>query len=458
MSYERTLKDTFRDLIDNRLADLVYNVAFHCIREHYLGLYLYGYHDTISGPFGVKKHVHKEMHLPVGNPFNGNVTNYQKRFQKRTNTRQDGDGKTVTSYRYYPTFMSGHENTEAYVEFWDFTYKDISDLDILPLETIPDGAPIITEYKLGNDRPKSYADEFEVEDTTEKQTEKTLEQIASTEFQESVKAGTMSTPVSLDTQFEQKFETRNTDRWQTNSNHRELLRGKKPVGPYAQLVATITDKPVILRQPVRIDGQLEARVHVHLDSTIDQSWSSIEDFLNTLRGFGGGGRFGSFYGSKEYPQSGVYEGTTGSQHVEGHIKADGLKWTGPVAEDVIEKNVIPRLPKALIEIKPQGARTINEDKVLREYPFVSKDGTVNRGDPPEGDGLYEKYKAKPGGDGFDLGGGDYTDDDLGGGIDPTDDPDQGVDTTDTDDDTGIDPTDDTDAGMDPTDVQDGDTT
>lgn len=422
MSYQRNLKDAFRDLIDHRLADLAYNVAFHCIREHYIGLWLYGYHDTISGPFGIKKHVHHEMHLPVHNPFNGDCVNYNGRFEKRTNTRPDGDGKPVVSYRYYPHYNDSHKNADAYLEFWDFRYKDIDDLDILPLETIPDGAPIITRYRLGNDRPKSYADEFEVEDTTEHQQERTLEEIASTEFQESIKLGTMSSPANIDTQFEQKFERRNTSRWQTNSNHRELLRGKKPVGPYGQLVATITDQPVILRQPVRIDGQLEARVRIRLDSSVDQEWESIEDFLNTLRGFGGGGRFGSFYGSREYPQSGVYEGTTGAAHVEGHIKADGLKWTGPVAEDVIAKHVIPYLPKALIEIKPQGARTINEDKVLREYPFVSKDGTVNRGDPPAGDGLYEKYKAQPsGGDGFD------------GGFD--------TDPTDTDDDMGIDPTD-----------------
>ena len=380
MAYERTLKDAFRDMLNRRLIDLVYNIGFHCLRDvTQANMPLYEKRFHRKGPFGTKSGFNQNVHA-----YNTwHWVNFGAGFGYTTGTQ---DGKI--SYFYRPKKMlKGWDQVhldqamDPYIEFWDFTLSDIEDEEILPLQLLPQGAPSIKTYVLKNNRPKQYADEFETEDTKEKQQEKTFGWLAAQEYEETIKgqAG-VSVQVEASARFQQRVEKHGDQRWLETSNHRQLLRGKHPVGPYAMLTATLTDQQTKMKQPVRIKGRLESKVRIMIDPHSTQQWDSIDKMLDTLRGFGGDGWLDKIFGRT------------------GHA----------VPEDILANKIIPYIPMAFLELVPEDIKNINVSKDLSESPYPGHE------DEPDGDGLYEKYKPKPGaGDDMFGGGGGFGDDDMG---------------------------------------------
>ena len=378
--YERKLKDAFRHLIDRDLCDLVYNIGFHCLRGRRMPPFWYGYPHRKGG-----------QNIITVNGWSG--VDFGGYFAYSSGTV---DGKVAYTYR--PKRMQpgwkgkkvdpDGNTVDPYITFWDFSLVDIDHEEVLPLETIPQGDPSVTDYHLKNNRPKQYAEEFEIEDTKEKQSEKTFGWLAAQEYEESVKgqAG-VNVQIEATERFQQRVEKHGDQRWLETSNHRQLLRGKHPVGAYAILTATITDQQTKMKQPIRIRGRLESKVLVVVDPMhAAQRWDTIEEMMDTFRGFGGSGTLDQVFGKS------------------GHA----------VPEDILEKKIIPYLPKAYLELVPEDIKHVNVSKELSEAPFPGHE------DPPDGDGLYEKYKPKPGtgddmfgGGGMDMGDQDLGDQDMG---------------------------------------------
>ena len=406
MAYERTLKDAFRYMLNRELMDLTYNIGYHCLRHRRMPMWWYGFRHRKGG-----------QNMITYNGWDG--VDFGGYFEYSTGTYE---GKT--SYTYRPKKMlpgwKGKKTdpygnvVDPYIMYHDFSLTDIESEEVLPLQAIPQGAPSTHTYHLKNNRPKPYADEFEVEDTKEKQQEKTFGWLAAQEYEETIKgqAG-VSVQVEATARFQQRVEKHGDQRWLETSNHRQLLRGKHPVGPYAILNATITDQQTKMKQPIRIQGKLESKILVVVDPMYAaQYFDTIEEMLDTFRGFGGGGTLDQVFGQS------------------GHA----------VTENILQDKIIKYLPKAYLELVPQDIKVVNESKDLTEVPYPGHE------EPPDGDGLYEKYKPKPGGGDDMFGGGGFGDDT------DVDDGSSDFDTDDTDVDDGS-----SDLDMDDTDVDDGST-
>lgn len=377
MAYDRALKDAFRKLVEHQLADLAYNIAFHCLRTCDLGVRDDGNHifNWFSGTWETHRRGYKQLLGGI---------DYSRFFDKTTVT---ADGETRYQYRpqgqAYPQGTGeGHKDAPV-IEFWDFTLDDIDDYDVMPAVLTPQGAPTSQTYTIENDRPKAYADEFEVEKTKEVQNENTFSRQMSLELEAALKLSAgISVNAELTSRIQKRIENREDIRWQQNVTHRQLLRGKFPVGPYAVLEATIVDQLTNLKQPVHVRGPLSCKVRISMCGPVhswtgpgiaEAEWDSIDAMLDTFRGLGGPGRIGEAFGK---PGKSVPE----------HLIADKIN---------------PRLPVVRLEFNPHVSRTLSSKKSLVEKPYPGRE------DPPTGDGLYEKYKAQPtpsdpyGGGGYD---------------------------------------------------------
>ncbi len=404
MAYERTLKESFRALVDHQLPSLAYNIAYHCLRQVHFD----------AGP---NRRGANWFAGAGGGPLAWGI-DYGGGFRKTTIER---DGATIFAYRPAHQIRIGQGSGEGHkdapvIEFHDFTLDDIDSYEVMPAVLTPQGSPTSQTYTIENDRPKAYADEFEVEKTKETQQENTWSTQLSIEMEAALKLSAgISVNAELTSRIQKRIENREDIRWQQNVTHRQLLRGKFPVGPYAVLEATLVDQLTNLKQPVHVRGPLDCCVRIVMcDDYAVAEWDSLGAMLDTFRGYGGPGKIGEVFG----------------------------KAGAGIPEQTIADKLEAYRPMVRLVFNPHVSRTLSSKKSLIEKPYPGRE------DPPDGDGLYEKYKAQPtpsdpyGGGGYDPDPTDVTDDDQGAGDDYDPDP---TDVTDDDmtagDDYETDPTD-----------------
>ena len=359
MSYHRNLKENMRELVDEILPKLAYGIAYYGFRNADLGTWLESWHST--GDFG--HHIHHEAERKCRNHWHGDVANYSAPFSKTTGEK---DGTAAFYYRpkLHKTKDASNKPVDPFICFYNFGMEEIKSFEVLPAQATPKGPPSVTEYRLKNDRPEPAKEEFEIEDTQEKQEENSFGWLVGTEFEENTRiSGGVAVSAELSVTLRQRLEAHGDKRWQQTVNHRELLRGDHKVGPYGVLIAKITEQLTEMSQYVNVNGLLTCSVQVQGSSSWpgNVTWVSLDDLLDSLRGFGGANRYAEWFGQ------------------DGH----GVK------EDNIANHIIPFVPHTRLELGPKDERTLLKDKDLHEEAYPGRQEE------------YDAAKSGSGGDSFD---------------------------------------------------------
>ena len=282
----RELKESFAWLVDQRLPDLAYNLAFSAFRS----LVDFGYRP--------KNPHHK--HGRAGRYVNiYRRADYNQAFTKITKSR---DGKPSFRYRPVQHVYNTDEQDEAFIEFFNFRIdeEDIIGYDISSSADLsPTGAPVSKTYRLENARDVPYEEEFETEDSHERQKESSFGDIVSTEFETSIEGS--AEIIGIDTKIQETIRNRaeqhSDQRWTETSNHRDLLRGKHKVKAWGYYDLVITDQPTEISQRVLVTGRLKCSVAIKGDMDREAVvWDELEEMYDSLRGFGGGSYIGDLFG------------------------------------------------------------------------------------------------------------------------------------------------------------------
>ena len=347
---DRTLKDAMRRVLDITFSDLAYNIAFR-LKDAQFGTHTVHWHETVKvGPFKVPKKRHRERQEPVINYFSGQRVDYMKRW-----VRTAGEWNGSTAYIYEPPNRSGGR-----IIVYNLNLTDVDDVDYLPAETAPQGEPTVRTFREGNDAPRQKTVEFEVEDENTTERENTFSWLVSTEFEASTRvSGGVGVTAEAMARLETRVEARGDTRFESRSSHREALRRPRTVGPYAELIGTLTTQLKTLVQPVIVTGRLDCSVYIEAEHPHAQStFTSLGQLFDCMRGFGG---------------------------VDGRI----AEWWGRPDKDVDEATMqhvfMPLRPVVRLELRPHDTISVDTDHDVRERPYPGREVE------------YEQYKPTPGG-------------------------------------------------------------
>ena len=346
---DRTLKDAMRRTLDITLSDLAYHIGF-ALKDADMGTHTVHWHEQVKvGPFKVPKKRHRERKEHVINHFSGQRADYAGRWV-RTAGRWNGS----TAYIYEPRNRSGGR-----VVIFNLNLTDIDDVEYLPAETSPQGDPTVRTYREGNDAPRPKTVEFEVEDEDTTEKENTFSWLVSTEFEMATRiSGGVGVTAEATARLETRVETRGDSRFEARSSHREALRRPRTVGPYAELIGTLTTQLKTLVQPVIVTGRLDCSVYVEAESPHGRStFTSLGQLFDCMRGFGG---------------------------VDGRV----AEWWGrpgkAISEDEMQKTFLPLRPVVRLELRPHDTISVDTDHDVRERSYPGREVE------------YEQYKPKPG--------------------------------------------------------------
>ena len=350
----RNLKDALRHTLDVTLSDLAYNIGFQ-LKDADMGTHTVSWHVTKKyGP--IHKHIHKEKQEPVKNHFSGKLSDYNSRW-----IHTAGKWEEETAYIYEPKNRPGCK-----IIFYDLKMNDIDDIEYKPAEEAPQGKPKMRTYEIGNNAPRKKTEEFEIEDESTKENERTFGWLVGTEFEASTRVtGGVGVSAEFTASLKTRVEAHGDSRFTSRTSHRELLRGPRIVGPYAKMIGVIEERMVKLTQPVIVTGKLDASVYIEAEHPHARStFTSIAALYDCMRGFGGtDGRVAEWWG----------------------------KPGKAIKENKMQKTFEPLLPVIKLELRPHDTVTLMSKKDVHEEPYPGRED------------LYEQYKDKPkGGDDFDL--------------------------------------------------------
>ena len=331
---KRKLADAMRFLVDQTLPDLAYNIAF-LIRGVDWGWHGH-YHHVKFGPFpwNTKKVLD---HIPNQSYFRGDVTNYSQSFRKTV--IQDGTLGTV--YEYRPVDGNGNPGNGV-IQFHTFALDDITDVQVLPSKSLPQGPPQSKVYRLTNSRPDPDERQFDHEESSEQQKEQTFGWLVSAEFEEStrVHAG-VAVSTELSATLRQRVEAHGDRRWSETFSVRDSLRGTYPVSAWGIYERKLTTQEIELSQRVLVTGKLNCGVTIIGDDQHGpQTFTSLDEMLDALRGLGGPGYLGEWFG----------------------------KSGNAVPEDGIQNSIIAHLPIVVLNVGPKDQRIEQTDDKEREVP------------------------------------------------------------------------------------------
>ena len=348
---DHTLADAMRVVVDHRFPDLAYNIGF-ALKDADLGMMTVSWHTTkkVAG-IGVK-HVHHERQEAVENWCSGANVEYSHHWVKSTGER---GGTTAYTYR-PPTKDAGKVPS---VTFYNLRMTDIDDAELRPAESVPVGPAHKTVYTLRNDSPHRRDEDYEVEDESAKESEKTFGWLVSEEFEVATRvSGGVEISAEVSARLTTRVESHGDSRFENRDTHRSLLRGTRHVSPYGQLLATVEDQLVRVSQPIIMTGVLDASVYVVAEDPHARcEWTSLGALFDTMRGFGGGeGALANWWGS------------------EGHA----------LSEARMQTSFLSHRPICRLELRPHDTLTVSRlvDEHEEAYPGREEE--------------YQEYKRKPG--------------------------------------------------------------